>query len=92
MTTKINSVRYAENERITEQTVTYTKSDDMFYLARLQNQRAQYQRRIEQLSASDDNGINAAEQISALKAEIALCEAEIAVYEEYLKGYGEEDA
>lgn len=92
MKAEINSMEYKNGGRVVVQTVTYSKSDDIFTLAKLHNQRAQYVRRIEQLEAAKTEEKDYSEQIKAVSAELALVEAEITLYEEYVRGYGGENA
>ena len=71
----VNSNRYESGKRVSEQTVTYDKSDDLYTLANLQRR---YESVCEQAAAAAEEGEvppHILENIAAIEAELAEAQA-----------------
>ena len=79
-TTTINSTRYANGERITEQTVTYKLSDDLMTRVQLGASHAHCVKRLEELNAEYADEGTAVERRTAIAAEIARVNADAGAY------------
>lgn len=96
-TTTINSTRYANGERITEQTVTYKLSDDLMTRVQLCASHANCVKRLEELNAEyADEGTaverrtTIASEVSRINADIESYAAQITAQEAIITGYSAE--
>lgn len=83
MTTVINSTTYQDGKRITEQTVTYLKSDDIQALGRLQMNLAATLQQLEKMNGTEP-------QYERLVSSKAVYEQAIAAQQAIVDGYTEE--